>query len=95
MFRTEINVITGETIQIPLSSNEIVIDLEEEKKIKIAECKKYLESTGWQIERLCDPSSGEPLKQGVAEKRALARSLQDKINSTKNLAELKDINTNF
>ena len=69
--------------------------LEELQKIKIAECKKYLESTAWQVERLCDPSSCKPLKEGVAEKRALARSLQDKINSTKNLLELKDINLNF
>jgi hypothetical protein len=95
MFRTEINVITGETIEIPVSPNEIVINLEEEKKIKIAECIKYLESTAWQVERLCDPSSGKPLKEGVAEKRALARSLQDKINSANNLEELQDINTNF
>lgn len=70
-------------------------ELEEAKKVKINQCKAYLSQTDWQIIRLSDPTSSEPLKEGVAENRALARSLQDEINDCETLEELNDININF
>jgi hypothetical protein len=69
--------------------------LERARREKLAQCRAYLASTDWQIIRLSDPSSSEPLKQGVAENRALARSLQDKISACKTLKELNAIQINF
>lgn len=69
--------------------------LKQAQDAKIAQCKAYLDKTGWQIERLCDPSSGEPLKEGVAENRSLARSLQDDIVACATIEELNAININF
>lgn len=62
----------------------------------VAKCKAYLASTDWQIIRLADPTSGESLKEGVAEKRALARSIQNDIaREDITLGELKAINEIF
>lgn len=69
--------------------------LQERKLVKIAQCEAYLNATDWQVIRLSDPSSAEPLKDGAAQKRALARSLQDDINSCTTLEELNAININF
>lgn len=70
--------------------------LEELKAQKIAQCKAYLASTDWQIIRLSDPTSGESLKEGVAEKRALARSIQNDIETgvINTLEDLNNINFN-
>ena len=65
------------------------------KNQKIAQCKAYLSSTDWQIIRLSDPTSGQPLKEGVAENRSLARSLQDTIEACTTLEQLNNINVNF
>lgn len=73
----------------------INVQLEEAKALKIAQCKAYLISTDWQVIRLSDPTSGEPLKEGVAEKRTLARSLQVDIEACTTLEELNNINTDF
>jgi hypothetical protein len=72
-----------------------VYELQEAKKIKIELCKAYLNATDWQIIRLADPTSSESIKEGVAEKRALARSLQDEIKACETLEELNNININF
>lgn len=95
MFRTEINVITGEITEILSFPNEIIIDLDQEKRAKISQCKTYLSNTDWQVIRLSDPTSGEALKEGVAEKRALARTLQVEIEACTTIEELNNINTNF
>lgn len=71
------------------------VQLEEAKALKIAQCKAYLINTDWQIIRLSDPTSGEPLKEGVAEKRVLARSLQVNIEACTTLEELNNINIDF
>ena len=71
------------------------VQLQETKASKIAQCKAYLISTDWQVIRLSDPSSGEPLKEGVSEKRALARSLQVDIAICTTLEELNNINIDF
>lgn len=61
-----------------------------------AKCKAYLVESDWQIIRLSDPTSGESLKEGVAEKRALARSIQDDIaREDITLEELNNINIGF
>jgi len=70
-------------------------ELKKAKEIKIAQCINYLQKTDWQIIRLADPTSSEPLKEGVAENRALARSLQDEIKACETLEELENININF
>lgn len=70
-------------------------ELQETKKIKIELCKSYLNKTDWQIIRLADPTFNEPLKEGVAENRDLARRLQDEINACETLEELENININF
>lgn len=81
---------------IRCSQEEIdVYELQEAKKIKIELCKSYLDKTDWQIIRLADPTSSESIKEGVAEKRALARSLQDEIKACETLEELNNININF
>lgn len=49
------------------------VELSTLKNKKVRECRAYLESTDWQVIRLIDPSSSEPLKEGVAAKRTLAR----------------------
>jgi hypothetical protein len=69
--------------------------LEEEKIKRISDCKNYLKKTDWQIIRFNDPESGQPLKEGVAEKRSIARSLQDEIASCTTLTQLNAININF
>jgi len=69
--------------------------LQEAKALKIAQCKAYLINTDWQVIRLSDPTSGDPLKEGVAEKRALARSLQVDIATCTTLEELNNINIDF
>lgn len=70
-------------------------ELEKAKEIKIAQCINYLQQTDWQIIRLADPTSREPLKEGVAQNRALARSLQDEIKTCTSIEELNQININF
>jgi len=75
-----------------LSDSEI---LKNAKNQKIAQCLAYLSSTDWQVIRLADPSSGEALKEGVAENRILARSLQDDIEACTTLEQLNNINVNF
>ena len=69
--------------------------LEQAKIEKIVQCQSYLSSTDWQVIRLSDPTSGEALKEGVAEKRALARSLQVDIAACATLEELNNINIDF
>lgn len=73
----------------------IDVQLQEAKVSKIAHCKSYLINTDWQVIRLSDPTSGEPLKEGVAEKRILARSLQADIEACTTLEELENIKIDF
>ncbi len=74
---------------------ELLNQLNFQKQIKINLCRSYLKRTDWQIIRLSDPTSVNPLKEGVAEKRDLARSLQDDINDCTTLEQLNEINTDF
>jgi len=77
------------------SEEELLNQLRLQKDQRITQCKAYLISTDWQIVRLADPSSSESLKEGVAENRALARSLQSDIEACTTLEELNAININF
>jgi hypothetical protein len=79
----------------PPSEEELLNQLNSQKQVKINQCKAYLINTDWQIIRLADPTSGEPLKEGVAENRALARNLQDLIKDCATLEELNNINIDF
>lgn len=79
----------------PPSEEDLLNQLRSLQNQKISKCKAYLSSTDWQIIRLSDPTSGEPLKEGVAENRSLARSLQDDIAACTTIEELNNININF
>jgi hypothetical protein len=79
----------------PPSKEDLLNQLNSQKQAKINQCLAYLSSTDWQIIRLSDPTSGESLKEGVGENRALARSLQDDIKACTTLEELNAININF
>jgi hypothetical protein len=94
--KSEASIGAGFANWIVATESEIeVYKLQEAKALKIAQCKAYLASTDWQVTRLCDPTSGEPLKEGVAEKRSLVRSLQVDIEACETLEELENININF
>jgi len=66
---------------------------ENEKQIKIINCKSYLEQTDYHIIRSVE--MGVAVKKDILKKRALARSLQDEIEVCKSLEELENININF
>ena len=85
----------GYLLQKPTLPSPEATELRALKSKKINQCKAYLASTDWQIIRLSDPTSGESLKEGVAENRSLARSLQDTIEACTTLEELNNINIDF
>jgi hypothetical protein len=84
----------GYLLQKPTLPSPEATELRALKSKKINECKAYLASTDWQIIRLSDPTSGESLKEGVAEKRVLARSAQNDIETgvINTLEDLNNIN---
>ena len=83
-------VVDGVIVEYTKTEQELV---EELKKSKLAACTSYLKSTDWQAIRKAD--SGEDMKEGVTDNRALARSLQDDITNATTLKELELINTDF
>ena len=83
-------VVDGVIVEYTKTEQELV---EELKKSKLAACTSYLKSTDWQAIRKAD--SGEDMKEGVTDNRALARSLQDDITNATTLEELELINTDF
>lgn len=92
MFRTEINVITGEKIEIPVFPEEIIVNLEQEKRDKINQCLQYLKDTDWYIVRMSDPSSATIAPENVLINRANARTWQVDIKNCQTLEELNEIN---
>ena len=80
----------GALVEYTKTDQELV---EELKNSKLAACITYLNSTDWQAIRKAD--SGVNMKEGVADNRALARSLQDDITNATSLKELELINTDF
>lgn len=83
-------VVDGVIVEYTKTNQELVDEL---KNSKLAACISYLNSTDWQAIREAD--SGEDMKEGVAENRALARMLQDDIEDATSLEELELINTDF
>ena len=83
-------VVDGVIVEYTKTNQELVDEL---KNSKLAACVSYLNSTDWQAIREAD--SGEDMKEGVAENRALARMLQDDIEDATSLEELELINTDF
>ena len=67
--------------------------LEEGKKLKIRQCKNYLNNTDWQIIALTE--RGRPVDEDVAVNRPLAVSLQAEITACTILEELNNINIDF
>jgi len=86
----EMAVVDGALVEYTKTDNELIAGL---KNSKLTECISYLNNTDWQAIRKAD--SGEDMKEGVVENRALARRLQDKINSATTIKELESINTEF
>ncbi len=83
-------VVDGVIVEYTKTNQELVDEL---KNSKLAACNSYLIATDWQAIRKAD--SGEDMKEGVAENRALARMLQDDIENATTLEELELINTDF
>jgi len=83
-------VVDGKLTEYTKTDQELV---EELKNSKLAACNSYLIATDWQAIRKVD--SGVDMKEGVAENRVLARSLQDDIENATSLEELELINTEF
>ncbi len=86
--------VVGGVFQEYVESDAVI--LKQAQDAKISQCLAYLSLTDWQIIRLSDPTSGESLKEGVAEKRALARSIQNDIETgvINTLEDLNNINFN-
>lgn len=83
-------VVDGALVEYTKTIDEIITEL---KNSKLAACTSYLNSTDWQAIRKAD--SGVDMKEGVAENRVLARSLQDDIENATSLEVLELINTDF
>lgn len=83
-------VVDGVLVEYTKTDNELI---EELKNSKLAACTYYLNSTDWQAIRKAD--TGKDIKKEVAENRALARSLQDEIESCTTIDQLTKINTDF
>jgi hypothetical protein len=83
-------VVDGALVEYTKTDEELVTEL---KNSKLAACSSYLLSTDWQAIRKAE--SGVDFKEGVADNRALARSLQDDITNATSLEELELINTEF
>lgn len=86
----EMAVVDGALVEYTKTDDELIAGL---KNSKLTECISYLNNTDWQAIRKAD--TGEDMKEGVAENRALARRLQDEINSVTTIEELESINTEF
>jgi hypothetical protein len=80
----------GALVEYTKTNQELV---EELKNSKLAACNSYLLTTDWQAIRKAE--SDVDFKEGVAENRALARSLQDDITNASTVEELELINTEF
>jgi hypothetical protein len=96
MKRIEVNLQTGEILELDLTAGEIQaindrapLALQEAKNSKISQCKFYLSSTDWYAIRKAD--NGTAIPSEIETNRELARSLQQNINNCENLAELNDI----
>ena len=83
-------VVDGKLTEYTKTDDELITEL---KTSKLAACITYLDSTDWQATRKAE--TGVDMKDGVAENRALARSLQDDIDNATSLEELELINTDF
>lgn len=83
-------VVDGKLTEYTKTDQELV---EELKNSKLAACNFYLKATDWQAIRKVE--SGVDFKKGVADNRALARSLQDDITNASTVEELELINTDF
>ena len=72
-----------------------LVELEDKKLIKIAQCQKYLNETDWYIIKMSDPSNASVVPESVFINRANARVWQKNINACETLEELNNININF
>ena len=67
--------------------------LEQEKVVKIAQCKQYLVETDWQANAFI--KYGRPIDSGVKENCLKAKKLKADIEACTTLKELEKINVNF
>lgn len=78
-----------------ITSKFDIIELEQQKIIKINICLNYLKNTDWYVIRSLDPSNLNPIPENILKNRADARLLQDVINNINSLIELNNLNINF
>lgn len=83
-------IVDGKLTEYTKTDQELV---EELKNSKLTACNSYLIATDWQAIRKAE--SGVDFKEGVADNRALARSIQDDINAATTLEKLQEINIEF
>jgi len=100
MKRIEVNLQTGEILELDLTAGEIQainnngpLVLQEAKNSKIFQCKSYLSSTDWYAVRYAETDVAIP--SNISANRASARLLQDNINACTTLEEVNAININF
>lgn len=86
----EMAVVDGALVEYTKTDDELIAEL---KNSKLTACISYLTNTDWQAIRKAD--TGEDMKEGVAENRALARSLQHEIESCTTIDQLTKIDTDF
>ena len=73
----------------------VLVELEDKKLIKIAQCQKYLNDTDWYVIRMSDPSNASEIPQNILINRTNARTWQKDIKDAMTLEELNSININF
>lgn len=78
-----------------ITSKFDIIELEQQKIIKINICLNYLKNTDWYVIRSLDPSNLNPIPENILKNRADARLLQDVINNINSLTDLNNLNINF
>lgn len=78
-----------------ITSKFDIVELEQQKIIKINICLNYLKNTDWYVIRSLDLGNLNPIPQNILKNRTDARSLQDAINNANSLTELNNLNINF
>jgi len=84
---------TREPYRLASESEIEVFELQEAKESKKQQCLTYLSKTDWFAVRFAETQVAIPAN--ILENRALARSLQDEIETCETLEELENININF
>ena len=69
----------------------IIVPLQWYKLVVANFCIKYLNNTGWYVERLQDPTSGKAIPDDVISKRAAARQIMDQLDLTESFERVDEL----